>query len=659
MKTVTEEKTKNEQHQRLHKEFVEQYAERERHGEHPLLQAYNGLGYVVYKRTYARPVYSGSEVERTEEWHETLERVVNGAQAIGAGLTDLEMERLYDHMWNLRGFVGGRMLWQLGTENNERLGGDSLVNCWYTELASVDDFIWMFHRLMLGGGVGFSVENGDKLGVVGHGSATLAEGFDVDFIVPDNREGWGELLERTMYAYFMGEDFTYSTDAVRPEGAPIKTFGGKASGPGELVDGVDKIQDVLKGAYGRTLNSVEMLDISNIIGAIVVSGNVRRSAQIAIGSAQDADYMQAKRWDLGGIPNFRAMSNNSVNVDKFSDVPDSFWEGYHGNGEAYGLVNTYAAMKYGRQGEVNYDETIAGFNPCAEIPLANRESCNLAEIVLPNIEGKAQLMDLAFLLYKVQKAVAAMPYLDSESDYITSKNLRLGLGVTGVMQSTQEQRSWLDPTYQALKQFDRMWSQERALPVSKRLTTVKPSGTLSILAGVTPGGHPGFSKYHIRRVRMSANDPILEWCQNRGYKWEWQKGFDGEVDTKTAVVEFPVELPEGTVLADRADAISQLQAQAYLQTMWADNAVSITVYYTLEELETIKEYLSIHWDNIKSVSFLLKDDHGFEQAPMEAIDEEQYQHLLSKVQDVSNLAHGAGISELMDSDCVSGACPVR
>ena len=657
----TEEKNRNEvtQDQRLAKEFVAQYAERERHGDHPLLNAYNGLGYVVFKRTYARPVYVGSEVNRTEEWHETIERVVNGAQEIGAGLTELEMERLYDHIWNLRGFPGGRMLWQLGTENNERLGGDSLVNCWYTNLSSVDDFIWMFHRLMLGGGVGFSVENGDDLGEVCHGSVTLAEGFDVDFIVPDNREGWGELLERTLNAFFIGENFTYSTDAVRPEGAPIKTFGGVASGPGELVDGVNKIQDILRKAYARTLTSVEILDIANIIGSIVVSGNVRRSAQIALGSADDKDYMQAKRWDLGGIPNFRAMSNNSVNVDKFSDIPESFWEGYHGNGEAYGLVNVYAAKKYGRQGEINFDDSIAGFNPCAEIPLADRESCNLAEIVLPHIATEQEMWDVARLLYKVQKAIAAMPYLDSQSDYITSQNLRLGLGVTGVMQSNQDQMSWLDTTYKMLRTFDEMWSQERGLPVSKRLTTVKPSGTLSILAGVTPGGHPGFSKYHIRRVRMSANDPILEWCQNRGYHWEWQKGFDGEIDTKTAVVEFPVEIPEGTVMADRADAISQLQAQAYLQSMWADNAVSITVYYTLEELEAIRGYLEIHWPKIKSVSFLLKDDHGFDQAPMEECTEEQYRAMLSRVQDVSDLAHGAGISELMDSDCASGSCPVR
>lgn len=665
--TLTEKRaqeTQNEESGRhLSDEFVAKYAELERTGHHPLLESFNGLGYVVYKRTYARPIYDGDKVHRTEEWHETVQRVVNGAQDIGAGLTEFEAARLYDHIWNLRGFPGGRMLWQLGTENIDRLGGDSLVNCWYVDLHSVEDFVWMFNRLMLGGGVGFGVYGIERMGFVANPDAVMGairqDGFDVDFIVPDNREGWGELLQRAMQAHLDGTSFTYSTDAVRPEGAPIKTFGGKASGPEELVLGVDKIQDIMSGARGRALTTVEALDIANIIGSIVVSGNVRRSAQIAIGSAVDEDFLMAKRWDLGGIPNYRAMSNNSVAVARYEDIPNLFWEGYHGNGEAYGLVNIWAAQKYGRQGELAVDESVRGFNPCAEIPLAHRESCNLAELVLPRMENAKQMKDVATLLYKVQKAVAALPYLDPTSDAITNKNMRLGLGVTGVAQATEEQLGNLDETYKWLKAFDQMWSEQRQLPESVRLTTVKPSGTLSLLAGVTPGGHPGYSEYHIRRVRMAANDPILEWCQNRGYHWEWQRDYDGSEDRKTAVVEFPVQLPEAALVAEEMSALDQLRLQARLQAEWADNAVSVTIYYRPEELEAIQYYLRTHWGKIKSVSFLLHQDHGFDQAPMEAIDESQYRDMLAKVQDVTNLAQGAGVSELMDADCVGGACPIR
>lgn len=639
---------------RLRDEFVEFYEHEERHGRNPLIQSFGGMGYAVYKRTYARPTVEGV----TEEWYETVRRVVDGAQAIGAGYTMAEMERLFYYMWHRIGLAGGRMLWQLGTENNQTLGGDSLVNCWYTELSNVDDFIWMFDRLMLGGGVGFSVDNAQSIGVVGEGCVEVQDGFDVDFVVPDNREGWGELLRRTLDAHLLGRSFTYSVDAIRPEGSPIKTFGGVASGSGALVKGVEDIQDVLRGAKGGSLSSVDVLDIANIIGAIVVSGNVRRSAQIAIGSSSDDEFMHAKRWDLGHIPNHRAMSNNSVDVQDFADIPESFWEGYMGNGEAYGLVNVSAARKFGRTAEPRFDSSIVGFNPCAEIPLADRESCNLSELVLPNISTLKEAKDVAGLLYKMQKAVAAMPYLDARSDDITNANMRLGMGVTGVAQASNEQKGWLDAIYTHLRDLDGVWSAVLGLPESVRLTTVKPSGTLSLLAGVTAGGHPGFSQYHIRRVRMSANDPVFEWCQNQGYKWEWQRMFDGTEDTKTGIVEFPVELPTHTVFADDVSAIEQLEMQAFLQAVWADNAVSVTVYMKPEELTGIRAYLADRWHKIKSVSFLLKNDHGFDQAPMEAIDAETFAQRIADIT-WNEKKIKAGVSDLLDSDCGGGQCPIR
>ena len=625
---------------------------------HPLMRSYNGLGYVVYKRTYARNLPG---LDRTEEWHETVRRVVDGAQAIGAGLTDDEADRLFDHIWNLRALPGGRMLWQLGTPNIERLGGDSLVNCWYTNLKTIDDFTWLFERLMLGGGVGFSVQNGAGFGIVDKGWADLQEGFDVDFVVPDNRHGWAQLLYRVLKANFIGQEFTYSVDAVRPEGAAIKTFGGKASGPGALITGVKQIQEVLHDRHGKELRSVDILDIANLIGAIVVSGNVRRSAQIAQGNANDVYFMQAKRWDLGGVPNHRAMSNNSVVVEKFSDLPESFWDGYAGNGEPYGLLNVANARKYGRMLDPMPDASIEGFNPCAEIALADRESCNLAELVLPNFESKAQMADAAILLYKVQKAVAALPYLDARSEAVAHSNMRLGLGVTGVLEAATAQLDWLSDVYNLLRKEDKMWSEQRGWPESVRLTTVKPSGTLSLLAGVVPGGHPGFAKYHVRRVRMAANDPVFSWCKAQGYPWEWVRGFDGVEDTRTAVVEFPVQLAPGAKLAADVSALDQLDMVAWLQHVWADNAVSVTVYYSKEELPGIKEYLSDNWRYFKSLSFLLQSGHGFDQMPLEAINVAEYDQRLSAL--LHHAGHvrvmGAAPDDILDSDCESGSCPVR
>ena len=623
---------------------------------------FDGLGYVVYKRTYARPVLDvfGDRV-RTEEWHETVARVVNGAQDIGANLTPAEAERLFDYIWNLKALPGGRMLWQLGTDNNTRIGGDSLVNCWFVNLQTPEDFRWMFERLMLGGGVGFSITDPDVLGSVKLARIQHENVADADFIVPDKREGWAELIERVLYSY-LGDhpaEWTYSTMLVRPEGAPIKTFGGTASGPGILIEGVEAICQVLDGAVGRHLTSVEVLDIANIIGSIVVSGNVRRSAQIALGSSHDTDYLQAKRWDLGNIPNFRAMSNNTVYLNDFDHLTNEvFWDGYLGKGEPYGLFNLAASQKYGRMGEVDPDYTIDGVNPCAEIPLAHRESCNLSELVLPRFESAEEMADAAKLLYKVQKAVAALPYLDPESDAVTSANMRLGLGVTGLLQATGAQLSWLDPTYRALQVVDAAWSREMGYPQSVRLTTVKPSGTLSLLAGVTPGVHPGFSEFHIRRVRMATTDPLVEWCRAKGYPVEPVRNFDGTDDPRTVVVEFPARFPKGTIFADEVSAIDQLEFQARAQEEWSDNAVSVTVYFTPDELPAIRDYLRENWHQMKSVSFLPKVDHGFDQAPLEAISKEEYERRVAALHD-HDIAVGEGVSDFLDADCATGACPIR
>jgi ribonucleotide reductase alpha subunit len=598
----------------------------------------------------------GPKTQRTEEWWQTCQRVVNGANEIGAELSDEESERLFDYMFNLKGTPGGRMLWQLGTPNNFRLGGDSLCNCWFVDIQKPEDFAWMFERLMLGGGVGFSILNPHRLGVVRQGAVDNHNVSDADYIVPDKREGWSECLLRAIKTYLGTAndptEFSYSTQLVRPAGAPIRTFGGTASGPDILIKGITKICAVLNGAIGRNLHAVEVLDICNIIGSVVVAGNVRRSAEIALGSPFDIDYLSAKRWDIGEVPSHRAMSNNSVVTSNIEGIPDVFWEGYKGNGEPYGLFNLDASRKYGRRGEIREDPSIAGTNPCAEIGLANRESCNLAEIMLPNIESQEELIDISMLLYKVQKAVASLPYLDQESDDITSKNMRLGLGVTGVAQAL-DKLDWLSPAYEALRDFDRHWSSYKEWPTSVRLTTVKPSGTLSLLAGITPGIHPGYSKHHIRRVRMASTDPLLDYCEKRGYHVEWV-----ENDDRTKVVEFPCEFPEGTTLAHHMTAVEQLELQCRMQEEWADNAVSVTVYIKSGELESVQEFLKKNWPTMKSVSFLLHNEHGFTQAPLEEINQTKYEEILNRVKDDKILV-GGGFSELLDDDCSTGACPIR
>lgn len=627
---------------------------------------FNGLGYITYKRTYARPIFEGDTIVRTEEWHETIQRVVNGAQDIGAGLTEEEAVKLYDYLFNLKGSVAGRMLWQLGTPNNQRLGGDSLVNCWFVDISKPSDFDWAVERLMLGGGVGFSCDKPERLGVVRSAYVEHSDVNDADFIVPDTREGWGGLIRRVFEAYLGGDDnprrLVYATHLVRPAGTPIKTFGGLASGPEILISGVEKISKVLDGAVGRTLTSVEVLDCMNIIGSIVVAGNVRRSAEIAVGSLDDEAYLMAKRWDLGDIPIERAMSNNTVFVtaEQMKNMPEMVWEGYKGNGEPYGFFNLDASRKYGRMGEERPDPSIVGVNPCAEIPLANRESCNLSEIFLPMIDNKFELIEVAILLYKVQKATAALSYLDPTSDRITSANMRLGLGVTGVAQA-MDKVEWLDDAYKALRNFDADWSEERGWPQSIRMTTIKPSGTLSLLPGVTPGVHPGFSQYFVKRMRMASTDILVDYCRSKGYHVEPLRNFDGSHDSRTVVVEFPCAFPENTILAEHMSAIEQMDLVRHLQRVWADNSISVTVYYRKDELDGIREYLAEHWAEMKSVSFLLHSEHGFDQAPMGELSFDEYSTMLAHTTPLGERISGSTIisDDDFELECSTGACPIR
>lgn len=1076
------------------------------------------LGYITYKRTYARRLTQDDDNNNTEEFRDSILRVLDACQKqLHVNFTNEELKKAYYYLMSLKCSVAGRFLWQLGTETVDKLGLMSLQNCAFVVIDEpIKPFLWIFDVLMLGTGVGFNIQREyvSKLPNIldKDVKVTRVDTKDADFIVPDSREGWVALLEKVFEAfYYKGKSFSYSTILIRTAGAKIKGFGGTASGPEDLVKGINNIQTILKKRKGQQLTSIDCLDIVNIIASVVVAGNVRRSALIALGDYDDIEYLKAKDWSQGNIPNWRCMSNNSVVCNDASKLSKEFWEGYNGSSEPYGLINIDLSRKIGRikDGYKYPDPDVKGYNPCfsadtliavadgrgavsikqlsdegkdvpvysvnedgmveikwgrnpritgenqkmvkvilddntfikttlnhkfrlidgtsieakdlkpkmsltrftktnvkvqdhdntvyvmvntdtnnmrkdrkvehrliakfhnsdkfnelydetfknglirgnvvvhhkdynglnnnpdnleimsfkehakfhgdndqhgenngmygknhsdetkaligaktkercedaayreklsigqkklyennpefkiknqekmveiqfiqyqkwceeaikstnletlfidgilhvkkccenckkdfnlpfikreicycsidcsntskkaienrrvsrnigvskkqknilhnqimiykdlqeklgrdpmkkewelqcrnQEIPfrirnsisynenneyllssyqdlkdravdynhrvksiefleetetvynitvddnhtvgvltnwnktnmvgngvfvancgeqsLCDKETCCLGEIFLPNITSYEELKSVATISYRICKHSLRLKCHHEDTENIVHKNLRMGIGITGFMQSSDEQKEWLSPLYEYLREYDVEYSKKIGAPTSIKLTTVKPSGTLSLLAGVTSGCHPGIYQYFIRRIRIASNNNLIQLCKSKGYFVEYQRNFDGTDDKNTMIVEFPCMYPIGTKLANEMTAIDQLEMVKFLQTNWSDNAVSCTIYYRLEELDDIKKWLSDNYkDNVKTCSFLLHNEHGFKQAPFEEITKEKYEELIKKVVPITS--GNISIEEDTDysSECANGVCPIK
>lgn len=337
------------------------------------------VGYVTYKRTYSRHLDDNDLSSPKEEYWQTLARCLNGILHIGGAFSLRELEVLAGYLIQLKCNFSGRGLWQLGTATVNRLGGDSLQACWHVRVnEAVHPFAFTFEELMLGGGVGFSIMPEDVYEIPAvkfNVNVTRVASYDCDFIVPDNREGWVELLKRILQSFFFtGKDISYNPDCLRARGQRIKSFGGTASGSEDLVTGLGLIVNILKTRVGLKLRPIDALDIQNILGMIVVAGNVRRSAQIAKGSGRDRDFLLAKYWGDGRVvPRWRQQSNNTVAESNLKELLPEFWYGYEtdglgqAKGEPYGLYNPYLAANYGRLADgirPGYNAKVCGPNPC-------------------------------------------------------------------------------------------------------------------------------------------------------------------------------------------------------------------------------------------------------------------------------------------------------
>ncbi|MEK0209959.1 ribonucleoside-triphosphate reductase, adenosylcobalamin-dependent [Bifidobacterium mongoliense] len=722
------------------------------------------LGWVTYKRTYARFL---DEEHRTEDWEETVKRVVEGNINLDPRLHDIdpnavseddrkivdglqdEAKRLYSLIYGLSATPSGRNLWVSGTDYQRR-HGDSLNNCWFVAIrpqpygksALVPDYLeakqpavsmpfaFMFDQLMKGGGVGFSVtrDNTSRIPAVArttdltividgaNGSAEesrasgavdrdewlaqrKASGTDSArspffSTIPDTREGWVLALAAVIdahFGYFNGDGSSLVLDAsdIRPRGARIHGFGGTASGAAPLIEMLRDVNETLNASLGRGLSAVDATDIGNLIGKAVVAGNVRRSAELALGDWDDEGFVTMKQ-DQTKLYHHRWASNNSVAVSGDPEQYERIADAIRTNGEP-GIVDLDLSRHYGRLADGRSETSDAhaeGTNPCGEITLENGEPCNLFE-VFPNIaEQQGWDLNEAFsLAARYTKRVTFGSYDWEVSRNVIERNRRIGISISGIQdwfltrfghrvvvgtdengrpRYDQNAVTVMNGLYQAVVDADKRYSAELGCSPSLKHTTVKPSGTVSKLAGVSEGMHFHYAPYLIQRIRFQEDDPLLPALKACGYTIE------PDVYTKhTMCVEFPVRAANADAKdfasAGSVSAREQLATQAFLQTYWADNAVSCTVTFRDEEKPSLPAVLSQYAGSIKSTSMLPYTGSGFKQAPKEPISKAQYEEILARISgDAQEVFARMNVNtdlkdlELVNqTDCAGGACPVR
>ena len=631
---------------RLSDSFIEPYINAE--------VPWGPLGYVTFKRTYARrlnefdPNASGSE-----EWWQTCRRVVEGmfnmqkqhVFQLGLEWNDGKAQKTakdaYDRLFNLKWTPPGRGLWMMGTKFIEERTAAGLFNCAFRSTKDISTkggylFAWMMDALMVGIGVGFDTE--------GAGTITIAEPEYTNdtLVIDDSREGWVNSVHTLLDGFFFGgkvPKFDYS--AIRPYGAEIKGFGGTSSGADPLIELHKNLTELYTARIGDQITSVDIVDTENLIGRCVVSGNVRRSAALAMGTHDDIQYLEMKN-DQEKLYHHRWGSNNSFNAIVGMDYT---WHANQSqkNGEP-GYIWLDNARTRGRfkDGERFDDVNVAGFNPCVEQQLEDAELCCLVETFPAKHEDLEDYLKTLKIAYLYGKTITLSNTHWPETNAKMLKNRRIGLSQSGVVQAfnkhgRREMYKWCDNAYEYVTQLDKEYSNWLCIPKSIRMTSIKPSGTVSLLNGSTPGIHFPENEYYIRRIRFGSDSVLLEPLKEAGYKIE-----KDAYTPNTMVVEFPVKEPYFTKGKESVSMWEQLEIAAQYQHYWADNSVSITVTFKEHEAEQIKDALEMYESRLKAVSFLKLSETGYTQAPYEAITEEQYQEMSADIKPLKRIKSDEG-----------------
>jgi len=642
----------------------------------------NSVGEITFLRTYSRLKEDGTK----ETWTDVCERVINGMYSLQKDHAKLNRlpwsdskaaasaKEAFDRLWNLKWTPPGRGLWVMGTPIvNEQRNSAALQNCAFvstdsmTKLNPAKPFAFLMEASMLGVGVGFDDKGADKDFTI------YAPELGDTYVIPDTREGWVESFAALLNSYLKPDTkspvFDYSE--IRPAGTPIKTFGGMAAGHEPLEKLHDHIRRIFNNRAGDKLSRIDIADVGNLIGVCVVSGNVRRSAELLMGRLDDQDFLNLKNAERfpernsydPKNPGWAWMSNNSVEVSVGQDL-SSIVDGISRNGEP-GVIWMDVTRKFGRlkDPENNKDWRAMGYNPCAEQSLESYECCTLVETYLNRHENLDDFKRTLKFAYLYAKTVTLLPTHWEETNAIMQRNRRIGTSVSGVANFSDNKglpvlRKWLDAGYKVVQEYDRGYSEWLGIRESIKTTTVKPSGTVSILAGESPGVHwPVGGKYFLRAIRFRNGDPMLALFEMAQYRVEPAS----EDPSGTSVVFFPVK--SDAVRSEKDVSIyEKIHLAATAQYEWSDNSVSVTVSFDPEtEKNEVKRVLHMHDGQLKTVSFLPSGNTVYPQMPYTQITEEEYAEYEKTIFpiDFAGIYAGLGLDAIGEAYCTTDACEIK
>ena len=673
---------------------------------------HNGLGELVYYRTYARKKESGE----IENWNDTVLRVVAGTFSIlkshmiknhlkwDEEYWEKYCEEFAEYMFDFKFLSAGRGIYSVGSSTIDKLGSIPANNCGFV---STEDLVksatWCMDCLMLGAGIGFNTN------CKGINSYPLNK---KKYIIEDSREGWVDSVRELIQSFLSDQKspgfsnsnclpiFDYSK--VRPEGLPLKSFGGISSGPEPLIklhkrlktylftrmlrditeekwskgdydinsDMNEHVVFILKelisldeenkeyfkyglASYQKYSNTRLVADVFNAIGACVVSGNIRRSSEIALGNCDDIDFINLKNYDINPErSNISWMSNNSVILrtpDDFKNyIPIIAKRLVDGNNGEPGILNAINIKKFGRVNKT-YDkndewtrereeDNAIGINPCSEIPLESYELCNISDVFPTKCVDTSGVFNEDVFYKAIEYAtfycsiISLLPTHSPESNAVIARNHRIGVGLSGTALLTEQTGysymiSLLKKGYRKIREVNNWVMDMAGVKKSVRCSTIKPSGSISQLAGTSAGIHfPICSRFIIRRVRVAANSDLVPFLIKNNINYEKDSYSDN-----TLVFEFPVDQGKGIRTINEVSMFEQILVASMYQCHYADNSVSVTINYDKEEAKYLEQAIALSIPNLKCLSFLPKNDIQYKQAPYESITEEKYNELIEKM----------------------------